>query len=90
VKDTGIQELLQKVKFQHPGDIIGMDLTAEIVVRLINGTEYSQRVTAPKGEPENPLSDEELAAKFESCSGPDTQQESRKKDTGPGQALRRH
>jgi len=70
VKDAGAQELLSKVKFLYPEKpyTSGMDLTAEITVRLHNGKQYSHRVTFPGGEPENPMTDQELVAKFENCS----------------------
>ncbi len=70
VKDPKAQELLAKVNFQHPPELDkgAMDLTAEIAIRLNNGAQYSHRVSLPKGEPENPMTDEELAIKFETCS----------------------
>jgi 2-methylcitrate dehydratase PrpD len=44
-------------------------LAQEVVVRLNNGAEYAYRVDLPKGEPANPLTDEELLAKFADCAG---------------------
>jgi 2-methylcitrate dehydratase PrpD len=46
-----------------------MDLKAEITITLKTGGRYSHTVSLPKGEPENPLTDEELTRKFEICSG---------------------
>ena len=44
-----------------------MSPAQEITVRLDDGNEYSHKVVAPKGYPANPMSDEELAAKFMDC-----------------------
>ena len=70
VKDTATQEIIAKVKFipSQPAKGGIVELGAEITIRLKNGETYSQRVSSPKGEPENPISDEELAGKFEDCS----------------------
>jgi 2-methylcitrate dehydratase PrpD len=70
VKASEAQKLLSRVRFLHPdeADQKGMDLAAEITIRLTDGSQYSYRVSLPKGEPENPMTDEELTAKFEACS----------------------
>jgi 2-methylcitrate dehydratase PrpD len=69
VTDVEIQALLSKVDFEYPDEYIQdtMNLTQEVVVKLGNGTEYSRKVEVPKGDPESPLTDEELSAKFIDC-----------------------
>ena len=44
-----------------------LSLAQEVVVTLSNGAEYSYKVDTPKGEPQNPMTDEELSAKFIDC-----------------------
>ena len=44
-----------------------IDLVTEIVLKLKDGTEYSHTISLPKGEPENPLTDDELSDKFRVC-----------------------
>jgi 2-methylcitrate dehydratase PrpD len=69
VADPETQALLSKVDFEYPEEYIkGTKILAqEVVVKLSNGTEYSRKVEAPKGDPESPLTDEELSAKFIDC-----------------------
>lgn len=40
------------------------------MIKLKNGKEYSYKVTEPKGDPKNPMTDEELLAKFRDCTKP--------------------
>jgi 2-methylcitrate dehydratase PrpD len=68
VNDPTIQDLMAKVNYEHPkGWPKGTDLTQEVVVSLKNGREYSQKISIPKGEPENPMTEKELLEKFRSC-----------------------
>lgn len=70
VKEAETWKLLSRVRFLHPdqADEKGMDLAAEITIHLTDGSLHSHRVSLPKGEPENPMTDAELTAKFEACS----------------------
>lgn len=66
------QELLSRVNFEYP-DSCGsdvLDLAAEITIKLRDGRAYSYRVSLPKGEPGNPMTDDELAGKFRNCARP--------------------
>jgi 2-methylcitrate dehydratase PrpD len=45
----------------------GLDLSSEIEITMQDGTNYTCRVDAPKGEPGNQLSAEELSAKLDDC-----------------------
>jgi 2-methylcitrate dehydratase PrpD len=69
VNDPKTQALLSKVDFEYPVEYIKdtTTLTQEVVVRLSSGAEYSRKVEVPKGDPGNPLTDEELSAKFVDC-----------------------
>lgn len=69
VMEPRAQDLLQKVKFVHPEtDEEGDPLPTEIVtVTLINGKKLSHEVQIPKGNPENPLTKEELVNKYRDC-----------------------
>ena len=69
VLEPRAQDLLQKVKFVHPEtDEEGDPLPTEVVtVTLINGKKISHEVQIPKGNPENPLTKEELVDKYRDC-----------------------
>jgi 2-methylcitrate dehydratase PrpD len=71
VNDPERQALTSKVSFVHPpGWGTGtVDLKAEVIIKLKNGQEYSYLVNDPKGEPGNPMSDEEFLGKFKNCAG---------------------
>jgi 2-methylcitrate dehydratase PrpD len=63
------QALLSKVEFEYPQEYKEnpMALTGEVVVSLANGAEYSHKIDVPKGDASNPMTDEELSAKFQDC-----------------------
>lgn len=42
---------------------------ARVIIHLANGQSYEKFVRYPKGDPENPLTWDELAAKFRSLAG---------------------
>jgi 2-methylcitrate dehydratase PrpD len=44
-----------------------MSLAQEVVITLSNGGEYSHKVKKPKGDAQNPMTDEEVSAKFHDC-----------------------
>lgn len=69
VDDVGLQDIASKVVFQTPEDWGSgvVDLTTEVVVICKNGGSFSHIESVPKGEPQNPMSDEELSAKFLGC-----------------------
>jgi len=69
VADPEAQALLSRVDYRHPEEYRRnpMSLAQEVVVQLGNGAEYSCKVDAPKGDPQNPMTDEELSAKFIDC-----------------------
>jgi 2-methylcitrate dehydratase PrpD len=69
VKDPDTRELMSKLKWgvskqdYHAGPF-GYQ---EVVLKMKDGTIYSQKVDHPKGEPQNPQSPDELIAKFRKC-----------------------
>ena len=69
VADRQAQELLSKVEFEYPQAYKEnpMSLAQEVVITLANGAEYSRKVDPPKGDAGNPMTDEELSAKFQDC-----------------------
>ena len=69
VSDPETQRLLSKVEFQHPEEYNEdpMSLAQEVVLKLSNGAEYSYKVNTPKGDPQNPMSEDELSTKFRDC-----------------------
>jgi len=71
VSDAMILALTRKVKVVENTELsalVPQKRASILSVILKDGTKYSHRVDYPKGEPENPLSDEELEQKFLSLS----------------------
>ncbi|MFC1930247.1 MmgE/PrpD family protein, partial [Chloroflexota bacterium] len=62
-----IQALIGKVKYGP--DKSSREEPEEVTVRLRGGREYTQAITIAKGDPENPMTEAEVAAKFRNCSG---------------------
>jgi 2-methylcitrate dehydratase PrpD len=69
VNDVEVQDFLSKISLVHPKDLTGEFelLVQEVVIKLDNGKEYSCKVTKPKGEPENPMTEEQRLAKYREC-----------------------
>jgi len=66
VLDPKAQELLSRVSFVHPE---GGSFNEAVTVKLKDGRELCHEVASPKGDPQNPMTDEELAAKYRDCAG---------------------
>jgi 2-methylcitrate dehydratase PrpD len=71
-----IQSLIRKIGYTHVHDDTREKLgeggaMPPVEVRLIlrNGLELHHRVVTPRGDPENPMSTEELTVKFRDCAG---------------------
>ncbi len=67
VRNTEILKLTQKVKVIEDETLSALVPTKRssiVQITLNDGSVFSHRVDFPKGEPENPLSDEELEQKF--------------------------
>lgn len=70
VLDPRAQGLLSRVSFAHPQGLSGAEILGtpeRVTVRLRDGTELSHEVLVAKGDPPNPMSDEEVAAKYRDC-----------------------
>lgn len=68
VGNNDVIRLAKKVKVYSDkiiSDSFPLTQTAIVTIKLITGTEYTERVDYPKGEPENPLSDEEFKTRFD-------------------------
>lgn len=66
ISDVAIQEVTDKVKVMDDAEMTTLcprKRVAEVTVTTSKGV-YSKRVEYPKGEPENPLTQEELESKF--------------------------
>jgi len=69
VKDPRVKEALGKIKLvvdesrRHEEGVF----FAPVVVRLFDGTEYRHQVDVCKGHPKNPLTHDELLAKYREC-----------------------
>jgi len=64
------QELLRRVEYVHTGDVGGAEMltTPEVVtITLRDGRKLSAEVPVAKGDPRNPMTEEELAAKYRDC-----------------------
>jgi len=71
VNDPIIKSLMRRVTCRvHPDWVEGKDNDSrpdKVIVKLKNGKEYSQEVAIPKGNPQIPLTDEELLTKYREC-----------------------
>jgi len=69
VKDTAVRELMKKIKYVHPPEMGAglVDTGGKLVVKRRDGEVHSQMVHVAKGNPENPLSKDDLIHKFKDC-----------------------
>jgi 2-methylcitrate dehydratase PrpD len=68
VNDPKIKAIIKRIRCISPEDWADSPkMCQELTVRDHAGREYTKKVLKPKGDPDNPLSDEELAFKFEDC-----------------------
>ena len=67
ISNTAVLALAKKVTVHSDAELsaaVPDKRTAVVEIRTHCGTVYTERVDYPKGEPENPLSDEEVREKF--------------------------
>ena len=70
LNDPRIKELMEKVRLEPASSEVSYnDIGYQLTIRLNDGNEFSHRVIAPKGEPDNPMTDEDMALKFKDCAG---------------------
>jgi len=68
VLDPKVQDLLAKIRLVHSRERLqGADSAQEVIVKLKDGRECSHHVKEPKGDPKNPMTDDELFEKFRDC-----------------------
>lgn len=60
------QQLLKRVTYVHPEGLRPLQSEA-VTIRLKDGRELSHEVAVPKGDPRNPMGEEELVAKYREC-----------------------
>jgi 2-methylcitrate dehydratase len=73
IMDPTIRAQLHKVKVVADPEIEALfpELQRVIVtIRTTDGREFSKQIDYPKGDPRNPLTDEEIEEKFEALAGP--------------------
>ncbi|MFC1869638.1 MmgE/PrpD family protein [Chloroflexota bacterium] len=71
VSEPRAQELLTRVKYIHPPGEIGIEAELKspitITVKLKDDSEYSHEVMIGRGEPEEPMTDEQRFEKYREC-----------------------
>ena len=69
VNEPEIKTLIKKIKWFSFEPEAGAFGVPEFDFKLIDGTVFRARVEFPKGEPENPVTDEALVGKYQDCAG---------------------
>jgi len=70
VLDPKAQALLKRVHFVHPQGVAPeetLSMPEAVTIRLRDGRELSHEVLVARGDPPNPMSEQELAAKYRDC-----------------------
>jgi len=70
VQDFRAQALMQRVRLTHPDqDKVNWDRPVPDVVEVVlhSGARWQQRIEVPKGDPDQPLTWDELVDKFQDC-----------------------
>src|SRR5262245_5096256 len=70
VQHPHAQSLMQRVRLRHPDqDKVNWDRPVPDVVEVVlhSGVRQHQRIEVPKGDPDQPLTWDELVAKFQDC-----------------------
>jgi len=68
IKDPKVHQLSDRVKIVADEEMEGMrpaNRPALVEITMNNGQKFTGRVDYPKGDPRNPMTDEELLKKFE-------------------------
>ena len=72
LRDKGVFSLMKKVKVIHKSELdqhFPRYWPSEVKIRMTDGRIFEERVMVAKGDPENPLTDEELKEKLQTTSG---------------------
>jgi 2-methylcitrate dehydratase PrpD len=71
VNDPKIKTIVGRTNCYSPADWADSPiLCQELTLKDISGKIYTKKVLKPKGDPDNPMSDQELAYKFGDCASP--------------------
>ena len=68
IKDSRVLELTRKVKVSADDELSAVfpqEQTAIVTIKTKDGSVYSERVDFPKGEPENPLTEQEFKDRYD-------------------------
>ena len=69
VNEAKIKKLIKKIKWVSFEPEAGTFGTPEFIVKLNDGTNWHTQIEFPRGEPENPVSDDILVEKYQDCAG---------------------
>jgi 2-methylcitrate dehydratase PrpD len=69
VNEAEIKKLIEKMTWISFEPVAGTFGAPEFIVKLDDGTEFHSKIAFPRGEPENPVSDETLLGKYQDCAG---------------------
>lgn len=72
IVDPSVQALMARVRYVHPPERSGWDShlgSQSVTIRTKDAKEYSHEVTVARGQPQVPLNDSEMAAKYRDCAG---------------------
>jgi 2-methylcitrate dehydratase PrpD len=70
VNEPEIKDMIRKMRWIPFEPTIGTFGTPQFTFRMGNGQELHFKVDYPRGEPENPVADDVVVAKFHDCAGP--------------------
>lgn len=69
-EDPQVCRLIEKVHLEHGPEFDPIIPAASVTIRLKGGRSHSLRVDAPRGHPDNRMTDDEIRAKFLECARP--------------------
>lgn len=70
VNDSHVADLASRVKVMASPKFQEAEHCAEVTVHLFSGERHKHRIDVPKGDPRNPMSEEEVKQKFERLASP--------------------
>ena len=80
LKDPKLRNIIARTNcFSPPDWADSPKLCQELTIEDNSGKNYTKKVLKPKGDPDNPMSDHELAFKFEDCASPHFTKQERQK-----------
>jgi 2-methylcitrate dehydratase PrpD len=65
ILEPRVQSVMEKIS--SPGGEEIEPMSARVVIKLKDGKEYSHTIRKPKGDPENPISQQDLILKYKDC-----------------------